>query len=247
MITHDYDADKQSVVNLEAFFGKQKKLVDKCLILFSNAILRFLLDRYECSVIGSAGPGGNIYCFDCNGEKIAFYLSGIGSAVAAETCYHVYWQTGATRFIMFGSCGSLDREKTQGKYIIPEECYRGDGASYYYAPASDYLSVKNAGRVAAVFDEIGIQYVRGRIWTTDSMLRETAGLIKKRKDEGCLAVEMELAGVEALCGFYGLELFDFLEAGDVLDEKGHDTSGLSRAVHNPEKLFIALEIVKRIG
>ena len=247
MIIHDYDADPESIVNLEAFYGKQKKLVDTCLILFSNAILRFLLDRYECSVIGSAGAGGNIYCFDCKGEEIAFYLSGIGSAVASETCYHVHWQTGATRFILFGSCGSLDREKTQGRFIIPTECYRGDGCSYYYAPASDYLPVRNADRVARVFDEIGTPYIKGRVWTTDSMLRETAGLVKKRKDEGCLAVEMELAGMEALCGFYGLELFCFLEAGDVLDENGHDTSGLSRAVHNPEKLFIALEIAKRIG
>ena len=29
MIIHDYDADTQSVVNPEAFFGKKKKLVDK--------------------------------------------------------------------------------------------------------------------------------------------------------------------------------------------------------------------------
>ena len=158
MIIHDYDADPESLVNLEAFYGKQKKLVDTCLILFSNAILRFLLDRYECSVIGSAGPGGNVYCFDCKGEKIAFYLSGIGSAVASEICYHVHWQTGAARFILFGSCGSLDREKTQGRFIIPTECYRGDGCSYYFAPASDYLPVRNADRVARVFDEIGTPY-----------------------------------------------------------------------------------------
>ena len=30
------------------------------------------------------------------------------------------------------------------------------------------------------------------VWTTDSMLRETAGLVQKRKQEGCVAVEMEL-------------------------------------------------------
>ena len=247
MIIHDYDADTESVVNLEAFYGKPKKLVDKCLILFSDAIFRFLLSRYKCSEAGAAGSGGGkIYCFDCNGEKIAFYHSGIGSAVAAETCYQVHWQTGATRFVMFGSCGSLDGEKTRGKFIVPTECYRGDGCSYYYARASDYLPVRNAGRVAGIFDEIGVSYVRGRVWTTDSMLRETAGLIRKRKSEGCLAVEMELAGMEAMCDFYGLELFCFLEPGDVLGESGQDITDLPRAVHNPEKLFIALEIVKRI-
>ena len=58
MIIHDYDADTESVVNLEAFYGKPKKLVDKCLILFSDAIFRFLLSRYKCSEAGAAGSGG---------------------------------------------------------------------------------------------------------------------------------------------------------------------------------------------
>lgn len=78
------------------------------------------------------------------------------------------------------------------------------------------------------------------------MLRETVGLVQKRKREGCLAVEMELAGVEAVCDFYGLELYDFLEAGDVLSESGYDIKDLPGANHNFGKLLIALEILKRI-
>ena len=53
------------------------------------------------------------------------------------------------------------------------------------------------------------------------MLRETKGLVARRKSEGCIAVEMELAGVQAACDFYHLELYDFLEAGDVLEESGY--------------------------
>ena len=78
------------------------------------------------------------------------------------------------------------------------------------------------------------------------MLRETTGLVRKRKDEGCLAVEMELAGVEAMCAFHGLELYDFLEAGDVLEESAYDVKELAGANHNLGKLMIALEIAKRI-
>ena len=50
------------------------------------------------------------------------------------------------------------------------------------------------------------------------MLRETVNLVRKRKEEGCIAVEMELAGVQAISDFYGFELYDFLVAGDVLIE-----------------------------
>ena len=249
MIIHDYDINTDPVITLESFYGKPKKITEKCLIVFSKVIHDYLLHNFDCSAIGELSAcNGNIkiYSFEHSGEKIAFYLSGIGSAVASGTCYEVHWQTGATKFIMFGSCGSLDRNKTHGKYIIPTESYRGEGCSYYYAPLSDYLPIKNAEKLSAILDEIGIPYVKGRIWTTDSMLRETVGLVQKRKHEGCLAVEMELAGVEAVCDFYGLELYNFLEAGDVLEENNYDVNNLPGANHDLGKLMIVLEIAKRI-
>ena len=39
-----------------------------------------------------------------------------------------------------------------------------------------------------------------------------------KSDEGCLAVEMEAAGVQAVCDYYGLELYDFVVTGDVVDQ-----------------------------
>ena len=249
MIIHDFDDKTEPLVTLESFYGKPKKIVEKCLVLFSKVIQDYLLHTYDCSIIGeieACNGNTNIYSFEYNGEIIAFYLSGIGSALASGSCYEVHWQTGAVKFIMFGSCGNLNKEATYGKYIIPTESYRGEGCSYYYAPPSFYIPVKHAEKLSAIFDEIGIPYVRGRVWTTDSMLRETVGLVQKRKQEGCLAVEMELAGVDALCDFYGLELYDFLEAGDVLEESSYDIKDLPGANHNLGKLMIALEIAKRI-
>ncbi len=249
MIIHDYDDKTEPLVKLEAFYGPRKHLLDKCLVLFSKRIHDSLLREYDCTVIGqidSCIGNVNIYRFRPDGEDVAFYLSAIGSAIASGSCYEAHWQTGATKFLMFGSCGSLDGERTRGRYIVPTEAYRGEGASYYYAPAADYIRIKTADRLARIFDELGAPYVKGRVWTTDSMLRETVGLVQKRRSEGCLAVEMELAGVEALCDFYGLELYDFLEAGDVLDETGYDADGLDSANHDLGKLRLALEIVKRV-
>lgn len=50
-----------------------------------------------------------------------------------------------------------------------------------------------------------------------------------------------LAGVQAICDFYGLELYDFLEAGDVLGDSGYEFEGLLDANHNVGKALIALE------
>jgi hypothetical protein len=57
---------------------------------------------------------------------------------------------------------------------------------------------------------------------------------------------MELAGVEAVCNFNGFELYNFLEAGDVLGESSWDIKGLPAANHDLGKLMIAFETVKRV-
>jgi uridine phosphorylase len=78
------------------------------------------------------------------------------------------------------------------------------------------------------------------------MLRETVNLVNKRKSEGCIAVEMEVAGVQAVCDFYGFELYHFLAAGDVLVEGDYTIDELSDANHNLDKLLVALQIIERI-
>ena len=178
--------------------------------------------------------------------KIAGYLSHIGSAMAGGDVIEVNWITGASKFIMFGSAGSLDSEATNGKFVIPTESYREDGLSYNYAAPADYIEIKNSDVVKRIFDELKLPSIQGRVWTTDALYRETKAKLKARKAEGCIAVEMELAGVESVCDFYGWNVYDFLVTGDVLDQAIYDVSGLANANHNMDKSYIAIEIAKRI-
>ena len=235
MITDCFDDKTEPVISLRDFYGEQKHLVETCLILFSQKIYQHLLDTFPSEKIGLIGAcNGNIpiYRMNYKGKDIAFYLSGIGSAAAASECCEASWIVGASKFVMFGSCGSLNRETTRGKFIVPTESYRGEGCSYYFAAPSDYITVENARKLSAIFTELGV--------------RETAGLVAQRRSEGCLAVEMELAGVQAVCSFYGLSLYNFLEAGDVLEESGYDVANLRGANHDLGKLYIALETALRI-
>lgn len=246
MLNSDFfDNESESFVDLRQIYGEPKHLIDKCLVTFSKEIHEYLLANFECEIIGEVGACNGhtpIYVMDYKGNKIGFFLSAIGAAVSSTMCYECHHLTGATQFIMFGSCGSLDREQTAGKFIIPTEAYRGEGCSHYYAPSSDYLTIKNSDRLADIFRKLKVPYVQGRIWTTDSMLRETKNLVAKRRQEGCIAVEMELSGVQAVCDFYGMELYDFLEAGDVLEDSGYEFEGLHEANHNIGKVLIALEV-----
>lgn len=249
MIIDCYDIDTEPIISLRDFYGEQKHIIDVCMIILSKEIHTHLLNTYECEEIGTIRAcNGNtsIYRMNYKGRDVAFYLTGIGSAVASGMCYEASWVTGASKFVMFGSCGSLNREKTEGKFIIPTESYRGEGASYYFAEPSNYIEIKNSNKLAAIFEELGVPYVLGKVWTTDSVVRETKGLVAKRKEEGCIAVEMEIAGVQAVCDFYNFELYDFLQAGDVLETSGYEVEGLHNANHDLDKLYIGLEIVLRI-
>ena len=147
---------------------------------------------------------------------------------------------------MFGSAGSLDSDKTTGKFVIPIESYREEGMSYHYAEPSNYIKIRNYQIVKSIFDNLGFPNVAGKVWTTDAIYRETKAKLDARKKEGCIAVEMELAGVQAVCDFYGWDLYNFLVTGDVLDRAIYDATGLAAANHDVDKLYIAIELAKRI-
>ncbi len=245
MITDSFDDKTQPLFTLKDFYGERRHLVDRCLVIFSKNIFDYVLSAFRCeSIAEMEAANGNIpvYRFSYEGKDIAFYLSCIGSTAAAECVSEVNWLTGASQFIMFGSAGSLDKEKTANAYVIPTEAYRDEGMSYHYAPPGDYIAIKNSGKVKAFFDERNIPCVQGRVWTTDAFLRETAGQVARRKSEGCIAVEMEVAGVQAVCDFYHFELYSFLVTGDVVCENNYDNSQLPAANHSLDKLQVALKL-----
>ena len=53
---------------------------------------------------------------------------------------------------------------------------------------------------------------------------------------------MEISGIQAVCNFYGIELYSFIVSGDVLDGEKYIPDGLSEANHSLDKFFIALKI-----
>lgn len=208
-----------------------------------------MLETYtyeEVGIIRCCNGITKVYVFEIDGMKIAGYLSHIGSAMAGGDVIDVNWLTGANKFIMFGSAGSLDSDATDGKFVIPTESYREEGLSYNYVEPSDYIEIRNSKVVKKIFDELKLPNVSGKVWTTDAIYKETKAKLEARKSEGCIAVEMELAGVQAVCDYYGWNLYDFLVTGDVLDKAVYDISGLANANHNMDKLYIAIEIAKRI-
>lgn len=245
MITDSFDDRTEAVFTPEAFLGERKKVSDIAIITFSREIYAEVLKTIPNRKIDELKAANRIrpvHLLTAGDLECVFYLSEIGSAQAANDVMEVNWQTGADKFIMFGSAGSLDAELTSGKYIVPTAAYRDEGTSYHFAPPADYIDVRNADFVTDFFARNSIPFVNGKVWTTDVFYRETRGLVKARKEEGCIAVDMEVAGVQSVCDYYGWQLYNFLASGDVVDQAEYTSDGLHEANHSLDKFNIALKM-----
>ena len=151
MITESYSEEREALFSPGASLGERKHLCDTAIATFSGEIFQAVIDKYPHREVGnicSANGCIPIYVIEIGGMEIVFYLSSIGACLAGNDIIEMEWQTGVKNFIIFGSCGALDSETTNGKYIIPTQAYRDEGMSYHYAPPADYMEIKNKSKTA---------------------------------------------------------------------------------------------------
>ena len=65
--------------------------------------------------------------------------------------------------------------------------------------------------------------MRGLVWTTDAIFRETADKVSRRREEGAKIVEMEQAGCIAVAKFRGFDYGAIIYGGD--DVSGSEWDG----------------------
>ncbi len=218
MITNTFDNQSKAIINPRD--NENAPRVDACILTFSHEIEAFVLANYDCKEIGAfwfATGKTPIYGFDYQGKKFAFYKTYVGAPACVATVEDTLSEIKTDKYIVFGAAGCLNKEIARGRVMVPTEAYRDEGTSYHYAPASDYVRVKNADTVADFMEENGLPYVKGKTWTTDAFYRETVNNFEKHKADGCISVEMECAALQAMCDFRGLKLYVFFTSGDLLD------------------------------
>ena len=125
---------------------------------------------------------------------------------------------GAKKFVLFGSCGVLDDERVKDKIIIPVSAVRDEGTSYHYlAPAPEVEADPRSVQILeTVLTACGYPYVKGKTWTSDAIYRETLPLIQERRQEGCLAADMECAAMLAVSQYRQIPFLQFLYGADDL-------------------------------
>ena len=100
--------------------------------------------------------------------------------------------------------------------IIPTGAVRDEGTSYHYAPADAEVAPhpRALAAIDAVLTEAGVPHDRGLVWTTDAFFRETPAKVARRREQGCITVEMEASAMFACAAFRGAAYGQLLYAGD---------------------------------
>ena len=218
MITDSFDSKSPAIIEPRIKEGRPK--ADVCIIFFSHEIERYAEENHSDGVLAyldCATGKTPVRYTERAGKRIAFYKTYVGAPITVGLCEDAIGEIDCKRFILFGGAGCLNKEIAHGKVMIPTAAYRDEGTSYHYAPAADHVAVKNHAVVAECMEKNGIPYTLGKTWTTDAFYRETRNNFEKRKAEGCISVEMECAGLQAMCDFRGVELYVFFTSGDLLD------------------------------
>ena len=182
------------------------------------------------------------------GVPVALVTPPVGAPASASTM-EVLIALGAANIIGCGSCGVVKPGFDAGHVIVPTGAVRDEGTSYHYAPA-DAEVAPHPRALAAIDDaltEAGVPHDRGLVWTTDAIFRETPEKVARRREQGCLVVEMEAAALFAVAAFRGAVYGQLLYAGDDVSAEEWDHRNFVQHTGVRDRLLdLALDAVIRL-
>lgn len=159
----------------------------------------------------------NMYTGNFGDTKVTCINGGRFSADTAITT-EILCNAKAQIMIRVGSCGSLRDDIKIGDLIVADSAWRGDGVTPYYVKP-DFQPTADAALTQKLFDAAkasGFNVHKGRVWSTDAILRETREYVGKAIDQNCIAVDMVSSVFLTLCQLYKIPAVVILAVSDNL-------------------------------
>lgn len=196
---------------------------DKLVITFFPEVIEKLVNEDKIApelIINGENP---VTLYKFRDADVLLTLGQVGCPACGGNL-DVFYGFGARRVMFCGGGGVLDRSIGVGQPLLVDSAIRDEGFSYQYVAPSRYIYANKEvnDRVAAALERRGVSYLRGRVWTTDSLFRETKDRIAARKAEGAQIVEMEQAGNLAVAQTRGFRYAALIYGGDDVSGESWD-------------------------
>jgi uridine phosphorylase len=236
----EYDSNPEAMIE-PARVIRPRDVPEHCVLCFFQEVISQVVEEHQAQVaVANRWEDGPhpLYEIRYNGQRLAFCHPGIGSALAGSLLEELIG-FGCRKFIACGGCGVLEKEMQVGQLVVVTAAVRDEGLSYHYLAPGRQVAAHPAGIAALskTLEQGGIPYRLGKTWTTDAPYRETAGRTARRRQEGCITVEMEAAGLMAVAQFRKVILGQVLYGGDDLSGEQWDSRGWQSRADVRRSLF----------
>jgi len=232
----EFDTDKNAFIRPKMFCKVIEGISERAVICFFADAIEKMLTACPHKVITQLRGEGLIlpvYQIEYKSEQVVLVQAVVGAPWAAA---HIEELTayGCKKYIACGGCGIMQKDLAVGHLIIPVSAVRDEGTSYHYAPPSREIAMDDNAvqAIEAALAENSAPYIKAKTWTTDAIFRETSAKIALRKEEGCVAVEMETSAFIAAARYNNVVFGQILYAGDSLADNEWD----SRSWHKREDI-----------
>jgi uridine phosphorylase len=236
----EYDPSPSAFIE-PSIVNRRWDMPEHCVLCFFKEVIDKVVQEHNARMLvenrWEDGPHP-VYEIEYQGQRLAFCHPGIGAPLSAALLEEVI-AFGCRKFVACGGCGVLEKDTAVGSLFVVTSAVRDEGVSYHYLPPGREITADEAGvkALADTLDGRGIPYKLVKTWTTDAPYRETVNKIARRKEEGCLVVEMECAGLIAVAKFRGAAFGQFLYGGDDLSGETWDQRSWQSRAEVRENLF----------
>jgi uridine phosphorylase len=237
----EFDHAAEAIIEPSRAIRPIDGIAERCVLCFFQEVFARLKERGETRPIGklrSEIGDHPVYEVAIDGRRLTLLHPGVGAPMAAALLEEAI-ALGCRKFVACGGAGVLDRSIALGHLVVPISAIRDEGTSYHYLPPGREVEPSPEGTAAieSVLKRRGCAYLSGKTWTTDAIYRETAGKVRRRREEGCLTVEMEAAALFAVARFRGVVLAQMLYGGDDVSGDEWDSRHWDKSTSVRERVF----------
>ena len=165
---------------------------------------------------------------------------------AAVAALEVLTAMGGRVFVVVGRVGAINPALRIGDVLIPTWGLREEGASFHYIPDKDYVPRPDVELAEILYKyavelkgKRRIKVVKGGIWTTDAIFRETIDKVVEYSSRGVYGVDMESTALMTIAKYRSVRLAVIAAVSDELRHNGTWVRGFNtRRLSLTENLIV---------